>query len=119
MKTPLISIILPVYNGENRLKEEIESVISQSYMDWELLVIDDGSTDNIKDIIDNFVKNDSRIRYIRSETNLGIQKTLNKGLKEARGKYIARIDDDDIWIDKDKLKVQLEFLENNKNYLFV
>ena len=119
MKTPLISIILPVYNGANRLKEAIESVISQSCTEWELLVIDDGSTDNIKDIVDNFVKNDSRIRYIRNEANLGIQKTLNRGLKEAQGKYIARLDDDDSWIDKDKLKKQFEFLEKNKDYVLV
>lgn len=116
---PIISIILPVYNGASRLKEAIDSVINQSYTDWELLAIDDGSTDNTRGVVESFIKNDSRIRYVKNEVNLGIQKTLNKGLKEARGEYIARIDDDDIWVDTDKLKRQLEFLEKNTDYVLV
>ncbi|MFA6524251.1 MAG: glycosyltransferase [Candidatus Paceibacterota bacterium] len=119
IKAPLASIILPVYNGADRIKEAIKSVSNQSYTDWELLVVDDGSTDNTEEIINNFLKNDSRIRYIKNKVNLGIQKSLNKGLREAKGKYIARIDDDDIWIDKDKLKKQLEFLESNKEYVLI
>lgn len=119
MKTPLVSIILPVYNGASRIQEAINSVISQSCADRELLVIDDGSNDNTGEIVDRFVKNDSRIKYIKNETNSGIQKTLNKGLKEAQGEYIARIDDDDMWIDKDKLKKQIEFLEKNTEYVLV
>lgn len=119
MRTPLISIILPVYNGVYHIQEAINSVISQSYANWELFVIDDGSTDNTREIVDNFSKNDKRIRHIKNETNLGIQKTLNKGLKEAQGEYIARIDDDDVWIDNAKLGKQVEFLENNKDYVLV
>lgn len=117
---PLISIILPVYNGANRIPRAIHSVVSQSYTDWELIVIDDGSTDNAKEIVDNFAaNNDLRIRYIKNEANFGIQKTLNRGLKEAQGQYISRIDDDDIWIDKDKLKKQLDFLNQNAEYVLV
>ncbi|MFZ2150101.1 MAG: glycosyltransferase [Minisyncoccia bacterium] len=119
MKIPVVSIILPVYNGADRLKETVASVISQSYAGWEMLVIDDGSADNTNEAVGDFVKKDSRVKYIRNEVNLGIQKTLNKGLREAKGEYIARIDDDDIWIDKDKLKRQVEFLEDNKDYVLL
>ncbi len=115
----LVSIILPTYNGAERIKEAIKSVLEQSYTNWELLVIDDGSKDNTREIVENLVKNEQRIKYLRNEINLGIQKTLNKGLREAGGVYIARIDDDDVWIDKNKLEKQVEFLENNKEYVLV
>lgn len=115
----LVSIILPTYNGAERIEEAIKSVLGQLYADWELLIIDDGSQDNTKKIVDNFANEDLRVRYIKNEINLGIQKTLNKGLKEAQGEYIARIDDDDVWIDKNKLKKQVEFLENNPDHVLV
>ena len=115
----LVSIILPTYNGAERIKEAIKSVLEQSYADLELIVIDDGSKDNTKEIVENLAKSDQRVRYLKNDVNLGIQKTLNNGLKEAKGEYIARIDDDDVWIDKDKLKKQIEFLEKNKEYVLV
>lgn len=119
MKMALISIILPVYNGASRIQEAMDSVISQSCADWELLVVDDGSTDNTAEVVSRFAKNDLRIQYIKNEVNLGIQKTLNRGLKEAQGEYIARIDDDDMWVDNDKLRKQAEFLEKNGEYVLV
>ncbi len=115
----LVSIILPTYNGSERIEMAIQSVLVQKYSNWELLVVDDGSQDNTALIVDNFVKKDSRIRYIKNEVNLGIQKTLNKGLAEVKGEYIARIDDDDIWIDKEKLRKQVEFLEKNKDHVLL
>lgn len=115
----LISIILPTYNGGKYIKRSIESVISQSYDNWELLIVDDGSTDNTENIVREYMGKDKRIIYLKNKYNLGIQKTLNKGLKEAKGEYIARIDDDDEWIDKDKLKKQIEFLENNKDLVLI
>lgn len=115
----LISIILPTYNGSKWVKKAIESVQNQIYSNWELLVIDDGSMDNTAQITIDIAKVDPRIIYIKNEQNLGIQKTLNKGIKEAKGEYIARIDDDDEWIYKDKLKNQIEFLENHKDYVLV
>ena len=115
----LVSILLPSYNGVSRIRGAIKSVLDQSYVGWELLVLDDGSKDNLKGVVEGFTKNEPRIRYIKNDINLGIQKTLNKGLKEARGEYIARIDDDDAWADKDKLKKQIEFLEKNKDYVLV
>lgn len=115
----LVSIILPTYNGAQWIKRSIESVISQSYKDWELIVVDDGSTDNTAVIVANMAQNDSRIRYIKNDVNSGIQKTLNHGLKEARGEYIARIDDDDYWVDTDKLQKQVEFLDTNTDHVLV
>lgn len=115
----LVSIILPTYNGSKRIEMALQSVLAQKYSNWELLVLDDGSNDNTALIVDNFVKQDSRIRYIKNEINLGIQKTLNKGLREAKGEYIARIDDDDIWVDQNKLSEQVGFLEKNKEYVLV
>ena len=115
----LVSIILPTYNGSKRIEMAIQSVLAQKYTNWELLVLDDGSSDNTALIVDNFVKQDSRIIYIKNEINLGIQKTLNKGLREAKGEYIARIDDDDVWVDQNKLTEQALFLEKNKEYVLV
>lgn len=115
----LISIILPTYNGSKWLRRAIESVQNQTYTNWELLVIDDGSIDNSAQIVTDLVQKDARIIYIKNEQNLGIQKTLNKGLKQAKGEYIARLDDDDQWIEEDKLKKQIEFLEKNSDYVLV
>jgi glycosyltransferase involved in cell wall biosynthesis len=115
----IISIILPTYNGGKYIKRAIESVISQSILTWELLVIDDGSTDDTEKIVREYKNKEERIIYIKNEVNLGIQKSLNKGLREAKGEYIARIDDDDEWVDKNKLKNQIEFLRNNKNCILV
>jgi glycosyltransferase involved in cell wall biosynthesis len=115
----LVSIILPTYNGADRISESIKSVLNQTYTNWELLVIDDGSKDNTKEIVENFAKSEPRIKYIKNENNLGIQKTLNKGIREAKGEYIARIDDDDIWCDLKKLEKQVGFLEKNKDYVLV
>lgn len=110
-----VSIIMPTYNGSNFIDRAIESVKSQNFVDWELLVIDDGSIDQTGKIIEGYRAKDLRIVYLKNENNLGIQKTLNRGLKEARGEYIARIDDDDEWIDKDKIGKQVSFLDNNKD----
>lgn len=115
----LVSVLLPTYNGANRIKEAITSVINQTYTNWELLVLDDGSKDNTEQIVKEQALNDTRIKYIKNEVNLGIQKTLNKGLQESKGEYTARIDDDDIWVDADKLKVQVEFLNTNCDYVLI
>ncbi|MES3032183.1 MAG: glycosyltransferase family 2 protein [Patescibacteria group bacterium] len=115
----LVSILLPTHNGADRIKEAMASVFGQFYDYWELLVLDDGSVDDTKQIVESLAKDDSRVKYIKNETNLGIQKALNKGLREAKGEYIARIDDDDVWIDKDKLKKQVEFLDKNKDYVLI
>ena len=110
-----VSIILPTYNGAARIGRSIDSVLAQTYTDWELIIIDDGSVDDIQIVLPS----DERIRYLKNETNLGIQKSLNRGLNEAKGKYIARIDDDDVWSDTTKLEKQVAFLESNPEYVLV
>jgi len=115
----LVSIILPTYNGALRIEGAIKSVQNQTYRNWELLIIDDGSYDSTEDIVRNFGLTDARIKYSKNEQNLGIQKTLNKGIAQSQGEYIARIDDDDIWAMEDKLEQQVRFFEENKQYILV
>ncbi len=116
---PLVSIILPTYNGAKYIAAAIASVQAQSYTNWELIIIDDGSTDDTEVIVQSLSHADSRIQYVKNEQNLGIQKTLNRGLALAKGEYIARIDDDDQWIDADKLTAQVSFLESHPDYVLV
>jgi glycosyltransferase involved in cell wall biosynthesis len=115
----LVSIILPTYNGRERIEEAIRSVVGQTYPEWELLVVDDGSADGTDQIIAHLASLDARIRYIKNEYNLGIQKTLNRGLKEAKGEYIARIDDDDLWSDRNKLSTQVQFFTEHPDHVLV
>src|SRR3989344_3196134 len=103
MKRPGISVLLPTYNGGRFITKAIESVLKQSFGDFELIVIDDGSSDYTPKIVEEFARKDSRIIFVKNKENLGIQKTLNRGLSLAKGIYIARIDDDDEWADKNKL----------------
>lgn len=111
----MVSIILPTYNGASRIHNAIESVLAQTYTNWELIIVDDGSTDDVHTVLPS----DARIRYIKNATNLGIQKALNRGLAEAKGVYIARIDDDDIWSDSTKLIQQVAFLEQHTEYILI
>ncbi len=116
---PKVSIVLPTHNGEKFIEKAIQSVFDQSFSDWELIVINDASTDETPNMIKKLSQQDSRVVYFRNEKNLGIQKSLNKGLREAKGEYIARIDDDDEWLDKTKLQNQVEFLDKNPDYVLV
>ena len=100
---PLVSIIMPVYNCEKYLQESIESVLSQSYQNWELLVVDDGSRDRSLSIIESYVKKDSRVRLFQNNSNVhGPGIARNYGMEQIRGKYTYFIDADD-WIEKDLL----------------
>lgn len=112
MKTPLVSIILPVYNGEQYIKEAVESMLGQTYANFELLLLDDGSTDKTIEILRSYT--DHRIRLIKNEQNLGIVATLNKGIMLSNGLYIARMDADDI-SHRERLLKQVEFLQQNPN----
>ena len=89
-----ISILMPVYNSQKYLKNTVQDVINQSYKDWELILVDDGSKDNSKNICIELQKSDSRIRFISKE-NKGVSSTRNTALDNAQGKYIAFIDSDD------------------------
>ncbi len=108
MKAPFVSIVLPVYNGENYLAQAIQSLLNQSFTDFELIVINDCSTDATEEVIHSFA--DPRIVYAKNERNMHLIPTLNKGLSLAKGKYIARMDHDDIAL-PNRLKKQVEFLE--------
>lgn len=107
-----VSVLMSVYNCENFVSEAIYSVLNQTYVNFELIIIDDGSTDKTKDIIKNF--SDKRIRLIQNKENLGLPRSLNIGLKVAQGKYIARLDADDI-CSPDRLLLQLNYLKEHPN----
>lgn len=113
---PKISVLMPVYNGEKFLKKSIQSVLKQNFNDFEFLILDDGSTDESLLIIKKYARIDKRIRVIKNKKNLGIQRTLNKGIRLSEGEYIARIDSDDLWCNENKLKEQIFFLEKNSEY---
>ncbi|OUP73979.1 hypothetical protein B5F09_10935 [Erysipelatoclostridium sp. An173] len=107
---PRVSIVMPNYNGAQYIKESIDSVLNQTYKDYELIIIDDCSTDNSKEIINSF--SDSRIIKIFSEKNRHVAYTANLGFKSAKGEYIARIDSDDVW-ENDKLEKQVKYMDEN------
>ena len=114
-----VSIILPTYNGAKNIQKAIQSVVDQTFIDWCLFVVDDGSTDNTQNIVSSFALNDKRIFYVKNDKNLGIQKSLNRGVSLSFSQYIARIDDDDEWIDKEKLQKQVDFLDSNTDHVLV
>ena len=107
---PLVSVLMPVFNGEKYLTAAINSILRQTYTNFEFLVLDDGSTDKSVPIVQSF--KDARIRHIISHENSGIERTLNKGLKLAQGKYIARMDCDDVSLPH-RLQCQVAFMEQN------
>jgi glycosyltransferase involved in cell wall biosynthesis len=109
MKNPAISVIIGVFNGERYIRDAVASVLSQSFSDFELLIIDDGSTDGTADVIKRF--SDARIRYHYQE-NLGISAARNAGIKHSKGNYIAFLDCDDIWLE-DRLMKQHDLLSEN------
>ncbi len=106
----LVSIVMPSYNTAKYIGDSIKSIINQTYGNWELLIVDDCSTDNTEDIVASF--NDERIRFIKKEKNSGAADSRNIALREARGKWIAFLDSDDTW-EPEKLEKQLEFMVEN------
>lgn len=114
---PKISVVMPVYNAERYLTEAIESILNQTESDFELLIIDDGSTDHTLQIIEDY-QNDNRVVLLRNATNIGVSATLNRGLREAKGKYIARMDADDIAL-PDRFKKQVAFLEEHRDIVLI
>ena len=109
MEKYLVSIIVPVYNAERFLYATIESILNQSYSNWELIIVDDCSTDNSRTIINDFLKKDKRIKYFRNSENSKTAITRNNGIKFANGTFLCFLDADDLW-DKDKLKKQVDFM---------
>ena len=113
MTAPTLSIIMPVYNAEAYLREAVESILAQSFTDFELIIVEDGSTDNSREVIEGF--NDSRIQVLYNDGNQGIVFTRNRGMAAARGRYIAPFDADDI-AHPEKFAKQIQFLEENPEY---
>lgn len=114
-----VFIIIGIYNCEKYLKESIESIIEQTFIDWELIMCEDGSSDTTYKIAKEFLKIfPEKINVLKNEKNYGLNYTLNKCLKEAKGEYIARQDGDDISI-KNRLEIEEKFLDNNPNYALV
>lgn len=107
---PTVSIVMPVYNSSDYLEEAITSMLKQTYTDFECIVINDGSTDDSDAVVRSF--RDPRLRYLQNDGNKGLVYTLNRGIDEARGKYIARMDGDDISL-PERLDEQVAYLENH------
>ena len=105
-----VSIIIPVYNAGKFLDETIKSILNQTYQDWELLLVDDGSTDNSIDVIKKIQKNDKRIKLLQNKKNVGPALSRNSGVKASKGRYICYLDADDFW-DKQKLEKQVKFMQ--------
>ena len=108
---PLVSVVIPVYNGTNFLKEAIESVFAQTFTDYEILVVDDGSTDGTWDLIQSY---GPRVRGLHKE-NGGVASALNLGIREMRGTYFAWLSHDDLWL-PEKLARQVELLKSNPQF---
>lgn len=107
---PKVSVIMPVYNAEKYIQEAINSILNQTFEDLEFIIINDGSIDHTEELVNKY--EDPRIRFIQNKTNLGIAKTLNRGLDLANGEYIARMDSDDISM-PERLAKQVDYLEHH------
>lgn len=118
---PLVSILMPTYNRSALLRRAVESVLEQSFREFELIIINDASTDDTRVVLDELAEKDKRIRPVHHKQNYypDISRTLNEALDFARGKYIARLDDDDYWCDSDKLKKQTVFLDAHPGCVIV
>lgn len=113
MEEKLVSIVVPVYNSEKFIRDTVKTVKEQTYQNWELLLVNDCSTDNSAIIIKEYEKEDKRIKLIMLEKNSGAAIARNTGIKHAKGKYIAFLDSDDLW-EPQKLEKQIKFMEENK-----
>jgi glycosyltransferase EpsE len=113
-----VSVAMSVHNGEKYLSKSIESILNQSFTDFEFIICDDASTDSSREIIEEFMKKDERIVLIQNKVNLGLAASLNKCISLAKGEYIARMDDDDISMEN-RFKTQVDFLKNNSDISFV
>ncbi|MEW9080056.1 glycosyltransferase family 2 protein [Terrisporobacter glycolicus] len=116
MENKLVSIITPVYNSEKYIEECIKSVINQSYKNIEMIIIDDGSTDNSKNIIEKYTESFPFIKYIKCNKNNGVWAARNIGIEKAKGRFISFLDADDLY-KKNKIENQINFMLNN-NYSF-
>ncbi len=117
-KNPKVSIILPVYNAEKFLDENLLSILNQSFEDFEFIIINDESKDKSAEIIQRYAEKDKRIIFLNNEKNMGCVKTRNKGLKLARGEYIAVMDPDDVCL-TDRFKIQVDYLDRHPEIFLI
>ncbi len=117
-KKPLVSIVIPVFNGSPYLKETVSSVLNSDYKPLEIILVDDGSTDKSQVICQELTKKFKNVHYFHFKKNRGMAYALNLGVKKAKGKYIARLNQDDLMV-KNRLLKQVEFLEKNSDYVAV
>lgn len=117
-KSPIVSVVMPVLNGEKYLREAIESICSQTFTDWELIIINDGSTDNTPSILREYAIKDTRIRVITHMQKMGLAPSINDGIRASYGKYIARFDSDDISLPH-RFETQYNFLEMHPEIFLV
>lgn len=115
---PKISVLMSVYNGSQYLRQSVDSILNQSFTDFEFIIIDDYSTDNTWEILTEYVEQDRRIKLLKNQENLGLTKSLNLGLKLARGEYIARQDADDISLPK-RFEKQIAWLDKDSEVILV
>ena len=111
---PLVSVVMTSYQYDRYIAEAIDSVLNQTMSDLELIIVDDGSTDQSHQIIQSYAKKDHRVKPVLGTVNRGIGHTMNTGIEMATGEFIAFISSDDRWL-PDKLEIQLKILENNKD----
>jgi len=107
---PTVSVLMPVFNGEQFLRPAMNSILNQTFTDFEFIIVDDGSTDHSREILNSYT--DSRVRLICNESNIGLTDSLNRGLEAASGNYIARMDQDDISL-PERLAKQVAFMDSH------
>lgn len=118
-KNPRVSILMATYNRAAMIGPTIKSIQKQTFKDWELVIPDDGSTDNTGEVVNVWQKKEPRIKYIKNPVNQGISRNYNMGFALTTGEYIAMIDDDDPWCDDRKLEKQIKFLDEHPDYVGV
>lgn len=116
MKNDLCSVIIPAYKCASYIGETLDSVLGQTYSELEILVVNDCSPDNTEEVILEYCNRDARIKYLKNEINLGVAETRNRGIRAARGEWIALVDSDDCW-EPNKIEVQMQLIKD-KNVLF-
>lgn len=117
MLLPRVSVVMATWNRANFIDRAIESVVGQTFVDWELIIVDDGSTDATRETVGRWVERDGRIKYLPIEHTGKIARVSNEGLRVAAGEFIAILDDDDWWIDPSKLAKQVAFLDAHRDYV--
>lgn len=114
MNSPKVSVIMSIYNGEKYIDESVQSILDQTFSDFEFIIVDDGSSDGSNRIIESYAAVDKRIVVLKNEANIGLTKSLNRCLEAAKGEYIARQDADDVSL-PERLELQIDYLENHRD----